>query len=525
MSAVYAFANALEMLKQDTPEQFPNYYLMQSSNDPYGGDLFFQEYLSKARINGTKVFDKHGDFAYPKYAIYQYQNDSIMGIGNYFSIGDWFQGKLTFHKQKLKWASQNSKHGKEAPISSCSTECGPGYVLETSGGICCSGQCVPCKPYEYQYDAYTCKDCNEYGNDTLDWMPSFDRKGCQPPGHKILTPISMFLSMWGITITCIILYAFIQNIDTPIVKNSSKEHCTIILVGLLLLFLNAPIAEFPQNTATCGLLRYIAPLGFSMIYSALLIKLNRVHRIFQFKLETKKVKSNPKSKKPFHPSYVSVYSTLWITAGLIFIQLLISTILVLYDPPKSLPVYPDPHNPEVSIRKNDTLMECQYPTTTLTISHLYFWALMVACTYYAVQTRKLPENFNETKSIGFAMYSTCILWMLSIPTYFVARDHSDYDTRIHLYAITVSISGFIILACIFIPKAYIILCKPEKNKDEHVRISGYNFEQSSIKLNEEPVYDTPTERSGEQFICSKCKDKPPHQTKGSKITVSTSPSV
>ena len=179
-----------------------------------------------------------------------------------------------------------------------------------------------------------------------------------------------------------------------------------------------------------------------------------------------------------------MYSTLWITAGLIFIQLLISTILVLYDPPKSLPVYPDPHNPEVSIRKNDTLMECQYPTTTLTISHLYFWALMVACTYYAVQTRKLPENFNETKSIGFAMYSTCILWMLSIPTYFVARDHSDYDTRIHLYAITVSISGFIILACIFIPKAYIILCKPEKNKDEHVRISGYNFEQSSIKRNQ-----------------------------------------
>jgi hypothetical protein len=30
------------------------------------------------------------------------------------------------------------------------------------------------------------------------------------------------------------------------------------------------------------------------------------------------------------------------------------------------------------------------------------------CTWYAFKTRKIPENFNEAKYIGFTMYSTCI---------------------------------------------------------------------------------------------------------------------
>ena len=44
--------------------------------------------------------------------------------------------------------------------------------------------------------------------------------------------------------------------------------------------------------------------------------------------------------------------------------------------------------------------------------------LIVVCTIYAVKTRKIPENFNESKFIGFTMYTTCIIWLAFLPIYF-----------------------------------------------------------------------------------------------------------
>ena len=44
--------------------------------------------------------------------------------------------------------------------------------------------------------------------------------------------------------------------------------------------------------------------------------------------------------------------------------------------------------------------------------------LVTICTYYAIRTRKVPENFNEAKFIGFTMYTTCIIWLAFIPIYF-----------------------------------------------------------------------------------------------------------
>ena len=520
INAVKAYASALDALKKDMPINFLCNYT---------GDHFFEKYLLDAKSKGAKIFDYHGDPKQPKYAIYQYQYDFDEDLRGYQNIGHWFDQRMSLkhdlNATKLKWNFNGNKRSQhEIPESSCSQACDDGQVLETKGGVCCSGNCMPCKEYEYKYDAYTCSDCNQYGNDTLDWMPNPDKRGCQPPAHKILSPISMFLCMWGMTFTCITIYAFINNLDTPIVKNSSKEHCIIVLVGLLFVFLNATIIEAPRTAAICGLIRYAAPLGFSMVYSALLVKLNRVHRIFQVKLESKNdINHKRKSKKPFQPSYTSVYSTLWMTAGFIGVQVFISTVLILYDPPKAIPVYPDPSNSEIFLRKNDDLKKCSIHENTLAISHLYFCCLMIACTYYAVKTRKIPENFKETKSIGFAMYSTCILWLLAIPLYFGAK-YQHYHTKSHLYAVTTSISGFIILACVFIQKTYIILCKPEKNRDERVRMSVVN--QSPFRQAQESVRSYPVETSSESYVCSRCRTKTISKTTNESImAVSSTPSV
>jgi len=53
------------------------------------------------------------------------------------------------------------------------------------------------------------------------------------------------------------------------------------------------------------------------------------------------------------------------------------------------------------------------------VAPLAFDFLLIAlCTLYAIKTRNVPENFNEAKFIGFAMYTTCVIWIAFVPIYF-----------------------------------------------------------------------------------------------------------
>ena len=59
--------------------------------------------------------------------------------------------------------------------------------------------------------------------------------------------------------------------------------------------------------------------------------------------------------------------------------------------------------------------------SSLTLS-LIHTGLIVVCTVYAVLTRKIPEAFNESKHIGFTMYTTCIIWLAFVPIYFTTAN-------------------------------------------------------------------------------------------------------
>uniref|UniRef100_S4RHY1 G-protein coupled receptors family 3 profile domain-containing protein n=1 Tax=Petromyzon marinus TaxID=7757 RepID=S4RHY1_PETMA len=83
--------------------------------------------------------------------------------------------------------------------------------------------------------------------------------------------------------------------------------------------------------------------------------------------------------------------------------------------------------------------------------------LIMSCTYYAFKTRNVPENFNEAKYIAFTMYTTCIIWLAFVPIYFGSK------YKIVTTCLCVSLSSTVVLGCMFLPKVYIILAKPERN--------------------------------------------------------------
>jgi len=66
------------------------------------------------------------------------------------------------------------------------------------------------------------------------------------------------------------------------------------------------------------------------------------------------------------------------------------------------------------VEKNHQLRKDQW----FLLSLVYNMLLIVVCTVYAVKTRKIPENFNESRHIGFTMYTTCVIWLGFVPIYF-----------------------------------------------------------------------------------------------------------
>ncbi|GIY52345.1 metabotropic glutamate receptor [Caerostris extrusa] len=143
----------------------------------------------------------------------------------------------------------------------------------------------------------------------------------------------------------------------------------------------------------CGLQRFGIGFSFSIIYASLLTKTNRISRIFE---------SARRSAR--RPSFISPKSQLAIASVLISVQVIGTAVWFLLEPPGIRQYSPDG-------KRNQVILKCSIRDSSFLLSLIYNMLLITICTVYAVKTRKIPENFNESKFIGFTMYTTCIIWL------------------------------------------------------------------------------------------------------------------
>ncbi|XP_048837903.1 extracellular calcium-sensing receptor-like [Brienomyrus brachyistius] len=442
--AVYAIAHALHhLLRCDGPGD-------SAGNRSCGAVLPFQprqllSYLKRVNFTtkfGEKVyFDSDGE-PVPLYDIVNWQRDSRGNI-KFKTVGTFDASaqvgeQLRMDQSTIVWMGGET----QVPISECSHSCPPGtrQASRPREPICCF-DCLPCADGEVsnQTGSTECMKCPQ------DHWSDPDRVACLPMLEEflsfqdILGIVLALLSVLGIAMTLVVAGIYYRFRGTPIVRANNSELSFLLLVSLVLCFLCAPLFIGRPSPWSCWTRQATFGVAFVLCISCILAKTMVVLVAFRSTIP------GSNAVRLFGPIQ---------QRALIFsctaVQVVLCVSWLTWDPPSPIK--------NTSYQAGQIILECQ-DGAILYLVLGYIGLLSCICFCLAFLGRKLPDTFNEAKLITFSMLIFFAVWISFIPAH--RSSPGKYTVAVEIFAILASSFG--LLLCIFLPKCFIILLKPEKN--------------------------------------------------------------
>nr|XP_014353273.1 PREDICTED: vomeronasal type-2 receptor 1-like [Latimeria chalumnae] len=454
-NAVYAAAHALHELYMCRPGGGP-FFNGTCANvhdfEPWQLLHYIKNVHFKNKLGDHIYFDDDGN-GLPVFDILNWQLTPD-GIFKYVDVGriDFRSppGKeLIINSSALMWNGGQV----QVPRSVCSESCPPGYrkVVRQEEPVCCF-DCILCSEGEIsnQTDSIECMECphNHYSNGRRDeCIPkSIEFLSYKEPLGAILASISILSSLIPSAILC----TFVRHHDTPIVKANNRELSYFLLLALVLCFLCCLIFIGQPVLATCMLRQTAFGVIFAFSVSCVLAKTIMVVIAFNA------TKPNSNLKK-----WVGHKLSNTIVFVCTLLQVIICTVWLASSPP-----FPE-QNMKSETRK--IIIQCNAGSTLAFWFMLGYMGMLAIISFIvAFLARNLPDSFNEAKFITFSMLVFVCVWLSFIPAYLSTK--GKYMVAVEIFAILASSTG--LLGCIFFPKVYIIVLRPEMNTREFLMGKG-----------------------------------------------------
>ncbi|KAG6539590.1 type-2 vomeronasal receptor [Crotalus adamanteus] len=335
------------------------------------------------------------------------------------------------------------------PISRCNNPCFTGYWKKGIEGeqFCCY-DCVPCPEGKIsnQNDMDDCFECSE------DHYSNEEKNGCILKAMVFLTfeetvGIGLAAEALGFFfLTFWVLGTFIKHRDTPIVKANNRSITYTLLVSLQLCFLSSFFFLSQPGKVTCLLRQSTFGITFSVAISSVLAKTITVVVAFMA------TKPGSQMKR-------------WVGKRLAFCTVLSCSLFQVFI--CILWLLTSPPFPELDMHSElkEMILQCNEGSAFFFFSVLgYMGVLAIASFIVAFLARKLPDTFNEAKFITFSMLAFCSVWISFFPAYLSTKGKAMVAVEVF----SILSSSAALVGCIFLPKCYIIVFRPQLNLREQL---------------------------------------------------------
>ena len=459
INAVYAFSYALHNMSVVKCNKTLCSEMLDQSGQRINGELLLK-YLQYVTFTGsseeTVAFNSNQDLRHGDYIIYNVQPVATgNGLNNfdYVNVGSWSSGKLNLNISGIWWNTGSQ------PQSVCSLPCQTGYFQQhITGEAECCWTCEPCTDTQIS-DGKTCSKCPEGQS------PNAQQGACEELATVFLDwvdPFALVLliaSFLGAVMTIIFMATFVAFRKTRVIKATSRELSAVFLCGTLICYLLPLVYIGRPHVVSCAIRRYGVWVCLSLCFGAIFLKLIRIYRIFINRKVAKK-----------KPVFIDWKSQLVFIGIIVAFQILIGTVWLIVE------------NPGISgIVENEQIVQrCRaHPYIGTSVSLAYNLFLLVGCICFAILTRKVPADFNETRFLYLTVFSMCVIWVAFLPIHY-----STAELQPNVYIYSQIVASFMTATCLVIflivPKLYLVVVK--KQREEGSTTQGTSTAMPSAAL-------------------------------------------
>lgn len=409
--------------------------------------------------NESISFDRNGDLKSGAYKLYIAAHDKQE---KFKLIATWSsENGLSLKKEFYSLNISKTK-------SICSKNCSAGFSPLFNQLKRCCWKCIECAENHIKVGPglHSCEKCPLYH------VPNKERTRCIPLSEGYLNSdmpegVSIYIfSSFGIFITLIIFGILVAARNTQVVRSSNLYPSMVQLIGHFLLFLVPELFLGKDTFTKCITRTFGAGLLFVFVVGVTLIKVIHISSLFRF---THRISRKEKFQLTTKMVVISITCVL--------VDAFIALIMIHIEPVKILNIY-------------DSFEVHSYCTTEYHIKGqlLFISFLQLFCCIYAFRARKLPDSYNESKHIAFAMFASNVVIVLAIPLILSYEKPKD---RNFIYSMVIIIANLLLLLIHYSNKMVLICFHPEKNMVLHRtgmsegnkrKLTGFTFSSSSTRF-------------------------------------------